>query len=130
MRHFFVAVVALATSVYAQTQAATKGFDPMYVPYVEQNVKVGQTLHIVWDPSTYTGTIMIQLMRGSSPSTLETDSAPLVQNLDNSQGYYGWQVNSSVVGHTTYGLQITLENVGSDGNRTFQQSNHFHILSN
>ncbi|PQE03559.1 Cell wall beta-glucan synthesis protein [Rutstroemia sp. NJR-2017a BVV2] len=120
MRHFFVAVAALATSVVAQTA----GFDPMYVPYVNQIVKVGQTLHIVWDPSTYSGTVRIELMKGGSPTTLQVDSVPLVQKLDNSQGYYGWEVPSSIAGYATYGIQITLDNTG---NSTFQQSNPFKI---
>jgi hypothetical protein len=69
MRYSFIsaAILALTAGVFAQTT----NFDPITAPTQDQNVPAGTSLNIVWQPSTtYTGTITITLLEGSSPSTL------------------------------------------------------------
>jgi hypothetical protein len=120
MRHFFVSIAVLAASVFAETP----GFDTIYVPYQGQSVKLGDTLHIVWNPNSVSGTVMLQLMEGASPTTLELDPVPLAIKVDNLDGYYGWAIPSSLGSFATYGIQITLDGTN---NQTFQRSFPFTI---
>jgi hypothetical protein len=70
MRSSFIsaAILAFASVVIADP---TAGFDPITAPFQDQNVPAGAPFDIVWDPSKdYTGTVTIQLLQGSTPSTL------------------------------------------------------------
>jgi hypothetical protein len=122
MRHFFVSIAVLAASVFAVE--TTPGFDTIHVPYQGQSVKLGDTLHIVWDPNSVSGTVMLQLMEGDSPTTLQLDPVPLAIKVDNLGGYYGWAIPSSIGSFPAYGIQITLDGTQ---NQTIQRSFPFTI---
>ncbi|KAM3064929.1 hypothetical protein ACMFMG_011243 [Clarireedia jacksonii] len=112
MHYLFISAALLASSVFAQTP----GFDVITSPTENKIYKVGTPLNITWVPNAVTGTIMIQLMEGATPGTLQS-----VNNLDN---HYLWTIPSTVGNFATYGIQITLD--GTE-NKTFQWSFPFHI---
>jgi len=71
MRSSFIsaAVLAFASTIFATNP--TPGFDPITLPFQDQNVPAGQPFDIVWSPSKdYTGTVTIQLLQGATIGTL------------------------------------------------------------
>ena len=73
MRSSFIsaAVVAFASAVAATSP--TSGFNPITVPFPDENVPAGKPFDIVWEPSKdYTGTVTIQLLQGATISALST----------------------------------------------------------
>ncbi len=64
-----VAILAFASSVLATSP--TPGFDPITLPFPDENVPAGKPFDIVWEPSkNYTGTVTLQLLQGSTINTL------------------------------------------------------------
>jgi len=113
------ALLAFASSALAQTP----NFDPITSPTKDEDVKAGSTFDIVWQPSSsYSGTVTLGLLGGSSPSTL-SDVGTIASGVDNSAGNYSWAVSSTLGTASTYGIQITL-----DSDKTvFQYSFPFQI---
>ena len=68
MRFSVAAVLAIATSVFAQTD----GFDVISNPYAGEKVIAGLPCEIKWAPSSeYSGTVRIDVLGGSTPQTLD-----------------------------------------------------------
>jgi hypothetical protein len=102
--------------------AQTPGFDPMSNPTNWQDVYAGETFQIVWDPTSYKGTITLELLGGGSPATLWI-LGNIAQGVDNQQGQYNWVVPTNLGQLDTYGIRILLESNPS----ILQYSFPFHV---
>ncbi|EGS17005.1 uncharacterized protein CTHT_0073300 [Thermochaetoides thermophila DSM 1495] len=105
MKFSLASVLALAAAAFAQID----GFHPIYTPKKDEQVVAGTTYKIVWDYNPkYEGTIAIDLLGGSSPSTLTVVDA-IAAGVDGSLNEYDWEVPADFGDLATYGIMITLE---------------------
>ncbi|KAF3014973.1 hypothetical protein E8E14_004260 [Neopestalotiopsis sp. 37M] len=107
---------------WARSFGKTPGFDPMSKPTNWQDVYAGETFQIVWDPTSYKGTITLELLGGGSPATLWI-LGNIAQGVDNQQGQYNWVVPANLGQLDTYGIRILLESNPS----ILQYSFPFHV---
>ena len=71
MRSSFISAAILAFASSAFATKPTPGFDPITLPFPDQNVPAGKPFDIVWSPTKdYTGTVTIQLLQGEKIGTL------------------------------------------------------------
>jgi len=117
-----IAVVASSLAFVASVTAQVPGFAAMSAPAQDEQVPAGSTYTIKWEAGQYTGNVIISLLGGETPGTLEADSviASSVRITDQS---YNWNVDCKLGDKTTYGIQITSEADPA----TFQYSFPFHI---
>ncbi|KAK3398075.1 Ser-Thr-rich glycosyl-phosphatidyl-inositol-anchored membrane family-domain-containing protein [Sordaria brevicollis] len=122
MRFSVAAVLAIATSVFAQTD----GFDVITNPYAGEKVLAGKPCEIKWAPSTepkFQGTVRIDVLGGTTPQTLDKVGT-VATGVDSSKGSYKWNVDPHLGTENTYGIQITLES----NKEIYQYSFPFHII--
>jgi len=118
MRYSFAAVLALASSVLAQTA----GFDVISKPGNFEKVPASSTYTIVWDPKPeHAGTVTISLIGGKDQKSLQAIGT--LGKADNLDGKFEWAVSKDLGDQAIYGIQITW-----DQDKTiFQYSFPFHI---
>ncbi|ETS78583.1 hypothetical protein PFICI_10645 [Pestalotiopsis fici W106-1] len=118
----FSTILTLLLAGICGTLAQTPGFDPMSKPTNWQDVTAGENFQIVWDPTSYKGTITLELLGGGSPATLWI-LGNIAQGVDNQQGQYNWAVPTNLGQLETYGIRILLESNPS----ILQYSFPFHV---
>jgi len=118
MRYSFAAVLALASSVFAQTA----GFDVISKPGNFEKVPASSTYNIVWDPKPeHAGTVTISLIGGKDQKSLQPVGT--LGKADNSAGKFEWAVSKDLGDQEIYGIQITWD----EDKTIFQYSFPFHI---
>lgn len=119
MRYSFAAVLALASSVLAQTP----GFNVISKPGNFEDVPAGSTYSVVWSPSpAYSGkSVTVSLIGGKDQGSLQPIETLGKATVDD--GKFEWKVDSKLGDKAIYGVVITLD----ENKETFQYSFPFHI---
>lgn len=119
MRYSFAAVLALASSVLAQTP----GFNVISKPGNFEDVPAGSTYTVVWSPSPdYAGkSVTVSLIGGKDQKSLQPIDTLGKATVDD--GKFEWKVDSKLGDKVIYGVVITLD----ENKETFQYSFPFHI---
>lgn len=66
-----VAVAASALAFAASAMAQVEGFAVMSSPAKDEKISAGSTYSIQWDAGKYSGPVVISLLGGESPETLQ-----------------------------------------------------------
>ncbi|KAL5611780.1 hypothetical protein BROUX41_000645 [Berkeleyomyces rouxiae] len=117
----FTLLAALVGNVLAQTA----GFNAITAPTRDQVLTAGSSFAIQWTPdATYNAdTVSIQLLAGTSNTTLQVAPGAIASSISSAAGEYLWAIPSSLEQANTYGFKLVLDK----DNSIFQYSNPFSI---